>query len=107
MAQRLVLMMSLFQSCSDWADGFQTGEISRELQNDSFVDKFQRMASAWHVQFLSGATCFCLARLCLHLDGGRPDCDSLDDLMRPDGTCELSSVAEAGADRALVTFSRC
>lgn len=106
MAQRLVLMMSLFQSCSDWADGFQTGEISRELQNDSFVDKFQRMASAWHVQFLSGATCFCLARLCLHLDGGRPDCDSLDDLMRPDGTCELSSVAAQWRKRELTELAR-
>lgn len=62
-----MLMMSLFQSCSDWAVGFQTGQISRELQQDSFVDKFQRMANAWVVQFLSGATSFCLARLCIRL----------------------------------------
>lgn len=64
-----MLMMSLFQSCSDWADGFQTGQISRELQQDSFVDKFQRMATGWVVQFLSGATTFCIARLCIHLAG--------------------------------------
>ncbi|KAK4015632.1 hypothetical protein OUZ56_030607 [Daphnia magna] len=67
LGQRLMLMMSLFQSCSDWAVGFQTGQISRELQQDSFVDKFQRMANAWVVQFLSGATSFCLARLCIRL----------------------------------------
>lgn len=67
MAQRLILMMSLFQSCSDWAEGFQTGQISRELQRDSFVDKFQRMATTWVVQFLSGATTFCVARLCINL----------------------------------------
>ncbi|EFX69271.1 hypothetical protein DAPPUDRAFT_228726, partial [Daphnia pulex] len=67
MGQRLMLMMSLFQSCSDWSEGFQTGQISRELQQDSFVDKFQRMASTWMVQFLSGATSFCVVRLCIHL----------------------------------------
>ena len=67
MGQRLMLMMSLFQSCSDWAEGFQTGQISRELQQDSFVDKFQRMASTWMIQFLSGATSFCIVRLCIHL----------------------------------------
>ncbi len=85
MAQRLMLMMSLFQSCSDWADGFQTGEISRELQQDSFVDKFQRMATAWVIQFLSGATSFCIIRLCIHLDEQRENQDpyaSLEDFIR-------------------------
>lgn len=67
MGQRLMLMMSLFQSCSDWSVGFQTGQISRELQQDSFVDKFQRMADAWIVQFLSGAASYCVARLCIRL----------------------------------------
>ena len=79
-----MLMISVFQSCSDWAEGFQTGQISRELQQDSFVDKFQRMASAWMMQFISGATSFCFMRLCVQLSSQANQndvCSSLEDLI--------------------------
>ena len=73
MAQRLTLIVSLFQSCADWAEGFQTGQISRQLQQDSFVDKFDRMAATWAVDFLSGAASFFLGRLSVHLVSTQPN----------------------------------
>lgn len=57
-------MTSLFQSCSDWAEGFQTGDVSRELQQDSFVDKFERIAIGWTEHFIPGATLLSLALTC-------------------------------------------
>lgn len=51
----------------DWAEGFQTGEVSRELQQDSFVDKFERIAISWAEQFLPEATLLSLALACTRL----------------------------------------
>lgn len=79
-AQRLILMNSLFQSCLDWAEGFQTGEVSRELQQDSFVDKFERIAIGWAEQFLPGATLLSLALACARLSPDAGLCSTLEDL---------------------------
>lgn len=64
-SQRLLLIFSLFQSCSQWADAFHASESL--TQQDLIMDRFERMASQWIGQFLHGATSFCLTQLCCQL----------------------------------------
>lgn len=84
LAQRLVLITSLFQNCADWAKGFQTGSVSPELQHSSLAEVFERMAKSWTAQFLPDATRFSLLLLCARLGSGTVEsnqCGTLEDLL--------------------------
>lgn len=98
LAQRLILMTTLFQHCSDWAIAFRNGQrVPNELQQHPLVDAFERTAGNWLNRFLVGATRFCPGALCYLLGEEKSSsAASLDELLtsiqkpeRSDQACEL------------------
>ena len=97
LAKRLLLMLSMFQSCSNWTELFQATSDSR---SDLFQNKFQKMATSWEKQFLRGFLLLCIGHLTgLLIPGGFPDSySSLDELMSKDRISADDPVAEQAVE---------
>ena len=83
LSKRVMLMLSLFQTCSRWTESFQAGT---EWPHDVFTNQFHNMAADWIGQFLTGFTSFSIGHVIRSLDQDPDIISNLDDRDVPD--CE-------------------